>query len=128
MEYFWEIKIIAQSQRASAIADVYVTQSEIVELANSLISFPQKEDSEIRWSAPGEDEPLRFHIFQKDRLGHVLVEVYALIDDGVPEKSNHSTCFYVATEIGLLNTFGHRLLSIDRLKLGTRISLIDDDE
>jgi hypothetical protein len=130
MADFYEIKIVAQSKLASAISEVYVTHSELVGLATALIAFPQRNDSEIHWSAPvafGVDIPLKFYISLKDRRGHVLIEVYMLIDDAISKNRNHAACFYVTTEIGLLNAFGHKLLSIDQQKLGTKISLIDEE-
>jgi hypothetical protein len=44
----------------------------------------------------------------KDKLGHVIVEVYMEIDDGA-SYDKHNCCFFIKTETGLLNSFGKSL-------------------
>lgn len=63
----------------------------------------------------------------RDKLGHITIEVYMEIDDGgSPDK--HNCCFYVDTEIGLLQKFGKDLERINTPVLEIKVSLFDDWE
>ena len=55
------------------------------------------------------------NFLHKDKLGHLLVEVYMELDDG-GKLSIHNCCFYINTEVGLLTEFCERL---PRLKKGS---------
>ena len=119
----------AKSQFAYATTEVYVTDSDIVKLATALSSFPSERESEISWQIIGTTEaPKNFSlkVFQKDKCGHLLIEVYMVINDGDCGEKHHC-CFFIQTEIGRLNTFGKRLLSLNKPVLGTKIALADDD-
>ena len=123
---FFEIRARAKSQFAWVTTDVYVTDADISELANALATFPERSDSEINWQVSGmfaKTKKLSLKVFNKDKLGHLLVEVYMVIDDS---GENHNCCFYIQTEIGQLNTFGKNLLSVNKPVWGTKVSLVGD--
>jgi len=126
---FFEIRVTAVSQLVQATTNVYITNSDILQLANALATFPQKSDSEISWQVSESSaiqKNLSLKVLQKDKFGHLLVEVYMIIKDGNCGE-NHHCCFYIQTEIGLLNTFGKRLSVINEPNLGAKITLVDDN-
>jgi len=126
---FFEIRVTAVSQLVQATTNVYITDSDILQLANALATFPQKSDSEISWQVSESSaiqKNLSLKVLQKDKFGHLLVEVYMIIKDGDCGE-NHHCCFYIQTEIGLLNTFGKRLSVINEPNLGAKITLVDDN-
>ena len=126
---FFEIKVTATTQSARATTNVYVTDADILQLSSALANFPQGKDSEISWQVSESaaiEKSLSLKVLPKDKKGHLLVEVYMIIKDGGCGEDHHC-CFYIQTEIGLLNTFGKRLLAINKPILGTQIALVDRD-
>jgi len=126
---FFEIRVTAASQFARATTNVYITDTDILQLANILATFPQESNPEINWQISESakiQKNLSLKVLQKDKFGHVLIEVYMVIKDGNCGE-NHHCCFYIETEMGLLNTFGKRLLAINKPILGTKVVLVDED-
>ncbi len=123
---FFEIRVTAQSQMIWATTDLYV--SDMTDLANNLIEFTLNKE-EYFWKTSETtaiDRNLSFRVIPKDKLGHILIEVFMLVKDcNLPYQ--HNCTFFVQTEIGLLNTFGERILSINKPVLGTKISLVDNE-
>ena len=132
-------RITAQSAHIRATVDhLYFEESDVLSLANLLLSlpFPLKDHTAYRWVSTARSEPnsdmgteISFTITQKDRLGHMLVEVFMVIQDGDIHHSrineDHCCRFFVQTEIGSLNDFGKRLLSFS--ESNTRISLVENE-
>ena len=58
----------------------------------------------------------------KDKLGHILVEVYLELNDG-GDYDYHNCCFYVDTELGLLEEFSKKLYILKEPQLGKVIKL-----
>ena len=58
----------------------------------------------------------------KDRLGHILIEVYMELDDG-GSYSTHNCCFYLNTEMGLLERFCNKLPKLKQEPLGIEVIL-----
>lgn len=69
---------------------------------------------------------ITFEFIHKDRLGHILIEVYMELDDG-GNYSSHNCCFYLNTEIGLLEKFCQKLPTLKRELLGIEVVLNDND-
>ena len=61
-------------------------------------------------------------IWCEDKLGHVIIEVYLELDDG-SLYSKHNCCFYVRTELGLLNRFGKSLSLLNEKGIGRKVIL-----
>ena len=112
---FFEIKVSAQTKLINASVRSYTTDEWITGLAHRLATFPNGLSDRFIWEN-GEkgDETTPFvslEVWCADKLGHVVVEVYMEIDDGAL-FSKHNCCFYVRTEIGMLNRFGKDLFSL----------------
>ena len=69
---------------------------------------------------------ITFEFIHKDKLGHILIEVYMELDDG-GNYSSHNCCFYLNTEIGLLEKFCQKLPTLKRELLGIEVVLNDND-
>ena len=54
---------------------------------------------------------LSLRFLRKDRLGHIIIEVFAELDDG-GDYARHNCCFFVNTEYGLLMNFCERLAQL----------------
>jgi hypothetical protein len=124
-EYF-EIEVLAQSKFVSAGVRSYTTSALINELALRLETFPQKSDDRYIWEngtkGDGFSPFVSFEFWREDKRGHVIIEVYMEIDDGA-SYDRHNCCFYVKTEVGLLNSFGKALKSLNEYGTGTKITL-----
>ena len=62
-----------------------------------------------------------FSFARKDKLGHILIEIFMEIDDG-GSFNTHNCCFYVHTETGLLDEFKKNLSILKRTQVGNQIS------
>jgi hypothetical protein len=113
---FYEIEIRAKSECIGAMVRSYTTTSAIQELASHLVSFPKMQDDRYLWEngTKGDDTTpfVSLELRCEDKRGHVVIEVYMEIDDGAT-YSTHNCCFYIKTEVGLLNSFGKSLLSLN---------------
>ena len=88
--------------------------------------YSKDSDETSSWSSIGSEDgsvacvSLRF--LKKDMLGHIAVEVFAVIDDGGSYAEHHS-CFFVNTEYGLLMNFCNRLVQLKENPAGYEIQL-----
>ena len=112
IEDFFSIQMVARSKVIWAQAHVYATSETIDDLLNKLNGFISSNAGEALWEngvTVGETPvPLSLKFLRKDKLGHVLVEVYMELDDG-RTLGGHNCCFYVETDLGLLEKFHKRL-------------------
>ena len=125
-EDFFEIEIIAKSRLICASVRSYTTDKLMLELALRLSAFPQNSDERFIWEngRKGDDSTpfISLEFWCADKLGHITIEVYMEIDDG-GLYSKHNCCFFVETEIGLLNNFGKSLRSLNESGIGKKIIL-----
>lgn len=63
---------------------------------------------------------LRF--FRKDKLGHIIIEVFVELDDG-GDYAEHNCCFFVSTEYGLLMNFCESLVQLKKNPVEYEIQL-----
>lgn len=98
---FAEFEITGSSPVITAKTAVYMTDSLIDELFRQITRFLSGEVEECRWANKerGDNSTacLSLRFLRKDRLGHVLAEVYMELDDG-GEFNDHNCCFYINTE------------------------------
>ena len=127
-EYYFQLRVTCASANITVTNKIYSSNECVVELFNKLRDFLDGKVEECLWEngTKGDDSTacvsLRF--LHKDRLGHVLVEVFIELDDG-GNYSSHNCCFYVNTEIGLLTKFCDRLPRLKQKELGTKVILND---
>ena len=129
---FFIVKVTVNSKNIRATIDeLFMDNSRLLELSTALTSlpFPMQEDNTFYWEYSSHriaEKELSFRITQMNKLGHMLVEVKMLIEDeSMGEK--HQCCFFIKTEIGLLNAFGKRLISLNELPHGIKIALVDSE-
>ena len=106
------LEVICASEIITMKTEVYVTDALIDELVHQIKQFLNKQIMESCWSngrkGNGSTACLSLHFFHKDTLGHILIEVFAELDDG-GDYNRHNCCFYINTEMGLLERFCIRL-------------------
>lgn len=125
-EKFFQILITASSDTITASTRVYSTSEMIDELLSKLSEFIDGNVNETLWEngekGDGATAFLSLRFLRKNRLGHVLVEVYMELDDG-GKFSEHHCCFYVSTELGLLEKFYRQLYFLKEPRLEREIVL-----
>ncbi|MBE6554623.1 MAG: hypothetical protein E7663_00120 [Ruminococcaceae bacterium] len=121
-----ELKVTCSSSVATITSKIYVSDPLIDELICQIKQFLDGNNEEGLWANEdkGNDSTacvsLRF--FRKDKLGHIVIEVFAEIDDG-GDYSEHNCCFYVSTEYGLLMSFCESLVQLKKNPVGYEIQL-----
>lgn len=125
-DYYFQVKITCISESITVTNKIYTSNECIDELFSNLEDFLDGKVKECLWlngeKGDGSTACVSFEFSHKDKLGHILVEVYIEIDDG-GNYSNHNCCFYVNTEIGLLSDFKNDLWRIKEPRLGEKIAL-----
>lgn len=124
-----QLRIVCSSAVITASTNIYVSDALIDDLIFQINQFLNGQVVESIWA--NEDKgnnstacvSLRF--LHKDKLGHVLIEVYMELDDG-GDYSSHNCCFYLNTEIGLLTRFCERLPQLKQKTSEVKIVLNDD--
>lgn len=121
-----QLSIVCSSSVITASAKIYVTDFLIDDLTYQIRQFINGHVFESCWaneergSSSTTCVSLRF--IHKDKLGHVLIEVYMELDDG-GDYSNHNCCFYLNTEMGLLENFCIQLPKLKQKISGTKLIL-----
>ena len=109
---FFEIEVKAQSELVCAKVKSYTTKSLINELALRLTTFPQNFNDRYIWKNGEKGDSttpfVSLEFWCENKLGHIVIEVYMELNDG-GSLSKHNCCFFIKTEIGLLNAFGEAL-------------------
>ena len=125
VDYF-EIEVMAKSELIYARVRSYTTVDKISELASRLETFPRSSDDRFIWENGGKGDGctpfVSLEFWCKDKLGHIIVEVYMEIDDGA-SYDKHNCCFFIKTETGLLNSFGKSLTLLNEKGIGKKITL-----
>lgn len=124
-----QLAIVCSSAVITASTKIYVTDALIDDLIYQIKQFLSGQVIESYWAneEKGDDSTacvsLRF--LTKDKLGHVLIEAYMELDDG-GTYSSHNCCFYLNTEIGLLERFCKSLSRLKQKTSGIRVVLNDN--
>lgn len=124
-----QLRIVCSSQVITASAQIYVSDFLIDDLIIQIKQFLNGNVKEGFWANEEKGNnstacvSLRF--LHKDKLGHILIEVFMELDDG-GDYSSHNCCFYLNTEIGLLTTFCERLSQLKQKTSGIRLVLNDN--
>ncbi|MBO5333432.1 MAG: hypothetical protein J6B37_04875 [Clostridia bacterium] len=121
-----QLKVTCFSSVAAAVSKIYVSDYLIDELINQIGRFLNGNIEEGLWAneETGNDSTacvaLRF--IKKDKLGHIIIEVFAELDDG-GNYAKHNCCFFVSTEYGLLMNFCENLIKLKDCLEGYEIKL-----
>jgi len=123
---FFEIEVTAQSELICAKVKSYTTEVSIIELASRLADFPRNFSDNYIWKNGEKGDSatpfVSFEFWCEDELGHIIIEVYMELDDG-GSLAKHNCCFFIKTEIGLLNSFGKALNLLKKQGIGEKITL-----
>ena len=115
---FFQIEIECKTEFISARGKVYTTDDLIDDLYNKIETFLSGKVYSTCWQNGTRGDAttpcISFQFFHKDKLGHILIEVFLEIDDG-GALSAHNCCFYINTETGLLHQFNPNGLSLPRI-------------
>ena len=132
MERVWqdndmfELKVLCVSDIISVSTNIYIDDYHINTLINKLNLIINNEIEHFQFlvSKRGNETAncLSLDFYKKDKLGHVLIEVYMELLDG-GDFNTHNCCFYIKSEIGLLWQFLHDLPSIKEPIIGSYLIL-----
>ncbi len=121
-----ELKVLCSSSVINVMSKIYVTDYLLDELINQIKQFLNGNGEEGLWAneEKGNDSTacLSLRFFKKDNLGHIIIEVFAEIDDG-GNYTEHNCCFYINTEYGLLFDFCESLYQLKNNSVGYEIQL-----
>ena len=125
-----EVKITCASSHVVATNDIYISDDAIDTLFNGLNDFINSKTKEFFWESgekgDGSTACITFKFMHEDKLGHILIEVYMELDDG-GSYSSHNCCFYLNTEMGLLEKFYKKLPTLKQELLGIEVVLNAND-
>lgn len=123
---FFEAKITCSAKLISANTLVYLTDTSVDELLDTLRKFLDGNADDQFWESgtkgEGTTSCISFTFLRADLLGHVKIEVFMELDDG-GSLSKHNCCFYLNTEQGLLNEFLNNLPKLKEKQIGTKVML-----
>ena len=130
---FFEIRITGISNIITASAETYTTDKSIDKLTNLIKAFIDGYADGVNgcsknylWENGEKGDQstacISLEFYRKDNFGHIQIEIYLELDDG-GKFSKHNCCFYVETELGLLEAFGRKLEKLKEQQTGAKIIL-----
>ena len=129
-EDFFEILVTCNNDVITASTEVYVTNLAIKQLQNEIAQFLQFKKTEIFWKSGERGNQttscVEFKICMKDSNGHVLIEAFMELNDG-GSLDKHTCCFFINTELGMLQDFNSKLGMLINPMIGTNVSLVEED-
>ena len=124
-ENFMEVKIFAESEFASAYQNCYIQKEDLKKITEKICSYV-KNQTDHCYLEFGKKEGNYTPAFSMDVLpvdvyGHVKIEVDIEINDN--NIRAHRCCFYVDSELGLVETLGLSLKNLLQGDIGTEARL-----
>lgn len=121
-----QLKVICSSSVVTTSSKIFVSDSLLDELIHQINLFLDGRVEEGLWANEDRGNSttacVSLRIIKKDKLGHVLVEVFVELDDG-GDYTKHNCCFYINTELGLLMNFCNGLSQLKKNVAGFEIQL-----
>lgn len=112
---FFELEVLCSSKIISATTRVYATNAGIRGLSETIMKFLSGNPSRSIWENGEKGDRttayMSMEFFRKDKLGHVQIEVYMELDDG-GKFSKHNCCYYIESELGMLEVFAKALIQM----------------
>ena len=125
---YFEISLTCCNKMISATTNIYVTDEIINDLELSINQLVRNTKEMAIWKVGerGNDSIpcVELKFFQHDLHGRILIECFMEIDDG-GSFDKHNCCFYVNTELGLLQRFGLNVAFLKTKEKRASISLLD---
>lgn len=120
-----ELKISANSEFVSAYQSCYIQDKKLEEIAERIYNFAQ-DYNEACYLEFGKKEGNYTPAFSMcmlpvDTSGHVKIEVDIEIADN--DMRTHRCCFYVKSELGLIEQLGMALKKLIKVPDGSEVSL-----
>lgn len=120
-----ELSVTCSSEVITASTNIYVCNELIDNLSELIKQLITGQSREIYWQNHQKCDVgvpcVSFRIFA-DKIGHVKIEVYMELDDG-GKLNEHNCCFYINSELGLLEAFCKKLPKLKQRNIGTCIVL-----
>ncbi|MBQ8038374.1 MAG: hypothetical protein IJ274_00620 [Lachnospiraceae bacterium] len=120
-----ELKISAESEYVSAYQHCYIQDIKLESIAKKICEYATnyKESCLLEF---GEKEgnytpAFSMEILPADVCGHIKIEVDIEVDDN--DTRSHRCCFYVNSELGLVEQLGKSLKSLITGQIGDSVSL-----
>lgn len=120
-----ELKISASSEYASAYQNCYIQDIELKNIAEKICNYVDNysEACYLEFGHKQGDYTPAFsmELLPADSFGHVKIEVDIEIDDN--DSRSHRCCFYVNSELGLVEQLGNALKELVAGPIGESVSL-----
>lgn len=120
-----ELKISANSEFVSAHQNCYIEDKKLEELSEKICSFIEDYNKncylEFGKKEGNYTPAFSMNILPVDMLGHIKIEVDIEIADN--DIRAHRCCFYVKSELGLVEQLGRALKELVMEKVGSKVSL-----
>ena len=120
-----ELKIIANSEYVSAYQSCYIQEDNLITISKKIIEFTYnyKKKCYVEFGKKEGNYTPAFSMcfLPADLHGNVKIELDLEISDN--NTRSHRCCFYVNSELGLVEKFGKGLLEIIKEKEGIKITL-----
>lgn len=120
-----ELKISAKSEFVSAFQSCYIQDARLEEIADKICDFVENYN-EACYLEFGKKEgnytpAFSMCLLPADMSGHVKIEVDIEIADN--DMRSHRCCFYVKSELGLIEQLGIALKELSKGQEGNKVSL-----
>ncbi len=103
-----QLNVVCANQIIIANSNFYVFDGVFEDLLFNINSFKNQKINQFYWeNCPKGSKytpTIAFSFSNEDMCGHILIECFLEIDDG-GSTDNHNCCFYVRTELGMLDDF-----------------------
>lgn len=120
-----ELKISASSKFVSAYQNCYIQDTDLKKLAEKIAGYvsSHKESCYLEFGNKEGNYTSAFsmELLPADVHGHVKIEVDVEIDDN--DTRSHRCCFYVNSELGLVELLGRSIKELAAAPIGYSVSL-----
>lgn len=124
-----ELSVVCSSPVVTTRSQIYVTDGLLDKLSDQIERFLAGKIPEGAWANETKGNAstacLALRFLKKNRLGHILIEVFVELDDG-GDYAAHNCCFFINTEYGALMDFGKNLTRLKKGSVGCEIRLKDE--
>lgn len=121
-----ELKISASCEFASAYQSCYIEDKKLEEIAEEICAFARNFNKscylEFGEKRGNYTPAFSMCMLPADMSGHVKIEVDIEIADN--DTRSHRCCFYVKSELGLIERLGKRLKGLILEQVGNEVSLL----
>lgn len=120
-----ELKISVNSQFVSAYQHCYVQDTMLQEISEKIHNYVENYDAtcylEFGKKKGNYTPAFSMYILSAKTLGHIKIEVDIEIEDN--DTRSHRCCFYVKSELGLIEQLGIKLKNLIKEPEGSEVAL-----